>query len=521
MSGIREVFARVRHTGRRPDEGIAMLTAIMLVMVVGGFAMLTLALVANQVRPTLFSEKSTRTIFAAEAGVESALGRIRTAQATPDFTGRIYGDPRQLPCTVTGSVEGAAGTSTYTTQVRYFMDDPAGRSDAWLSSNAMTCSPTNGTGTALPAYALITSKGQAPTGSKVAASQADRGISMTYKFETTTQNVAGGRIYNWNSGFCLRANGLTAGSTVKYRSAATCGSSANEDYELWIYDSDYTLTLASSTTSGTKLCLSYSGSSVTLASCGSPAYNQLWAWHSGGNATWVGQNSSINDDTSKCLFSGRTSGNPVDGDNLQVGSCQNQTTTGAFSPDPAVGPGAASANTRQIVNYLEFGRCFDVTDTDVGKAFMISYPCKQDPPAASGLYWNHKWFYEEPLVGTTAPAQLIFVYSSAGTQYCLQSPTGATNPSSLGSAYYPTLTSSCSLSNTAQRWTRSTGTGDKATSWTIRDSTGRCVGLGPNPYVGKWSTLVVTACNGSSAQKWNAPADEVEAEVGNYLEETG
>ena len=35
------------------------------------------------------------------------------------------------------------------------------------------------------------------------------------------------------------------------------------------------------------------------------------------------------------------------------------------------------------------------------------------------------------------------------------------------------------------------------------------------------ATLIVSACDGTTAQKWNAPAENVEAKVGNYLEETG
>ena len=509
------------------DGGVAMLAALLIIMIFGALSVLMLGVVLSQVTPTQFSEKYTRTIYAAEAGVEVTLSRIRTATGAPDFTGKIYGDPRKLPCTLTGVVDTTGSGTTYTVNVQYFADDPAGQTASWRTGHAFACSASNGTGTVLPSYAYITSRGQAVSSARVAASEADRGISMIYQFETTTKNVKGGRIYSWNdtvggTQLCLRADSATAGSSVSYRPQATCGTSALEDLELWVYDTDYSIKLASSTLTATTLCLTTEGTAIKLRSCATPNYTQQWSWHQSGNATWVGQTAAIAD-SGQCLGSGRTTGTPLDGDKLQIGTCANQAAWGSFSPDPAVGPGAASANTHQIVNYLEFGRCFDVTDTDVNKAFMISYPCKQDPPAAAQLYWNHKWFYNEPLVGTVAAPQLIYVYNASGVQYCLKTPTTQTNPNLLGVGigWYPTLTSSCNISDTSQQWTRSMATGSKTTSWTFRDSSGRCIGAAGDKYKSNWTALVVSACDGSTAQKWNAPADNVEAEVGNYLEETG
>jgi hypothetical protein len=505
-----------------------MMTAIMMMLIMTALSVLVLGLVVNEVAPTQFAQKNTKTIFAAEAGVEASLGRIRGAVGAPDFTGAVYGDPHQLPCSLTGTVDTAGGSTTYNATVRYFTEDPSGRDESWLVAHAMACTASNGTGTVLPTYALIASAGNASSSAKVAATSGDRAISMVYRFETTTTNIKGGRIYSWNgmvtSQFCLRADGIAAGSTVSYRAVATCGTSANEDTELWVYDTDYTLKLASSTLTATPLCMTDETGTIKLRACSTPTYTQLWSWDKDGRATWVGQNSSI-DDNGTCLYSGRTSGNPVAGDKLKVGSCASQAAWGSFSPDPAVGPGAASVNTHQIVNYLEFGRCFDVTDTDVAKDFMISYPCKQDPPAAASLFWNHKWFYVEPLVGTTAAPQQIYVYKNSDTaqKYCLRTPSGQTDPASTGvdSGWYVTLTGSCSTTDARQQWTRNTATGNNVTSYTIQDSTGRCVGVGGSKYNGNWSALIVSACDGTTAQKWNAPADTVKAQLGNYLEETG
>lgn len=511
---------------RGADDGVAMLTALLLIMVLAALSILVLGIVVNQVKPTLYAEKNTRTIYGAEAGVEAALGRIRNATSPPDFTGTVYGDPRKLPCTLSGVLD--ASSASFDVTVRYFAENPGGQSDTWLASHALTCSAGTGTGTVLPAYALIESHAQDTSYARVASTQGDRAISMVYTFRTTTTNIKGGRIWSWNDGaqgqFCLRADTTAAGSSVKYQSAVNCGFSANEDRELWIYDTDYTIKLASSTLTATPLCLTTeSGGAIRLRSCATPTYTQLWSWHSGGNATWQGQDSGIRDNKTCLGDATRTTGTPSAGDLLGVGACQDKLPTGSFAPDPAVGPGAASVNTHQIVNYLEFGRCMDVTDTHTWAPFMISYPCKQDPPAAAELYWNHRWYYEEPLFGAQSPVQLIYVYNEGGVQYCLQRPTSMTNPGASGvdkAAYYPTLTSTCNINDVSQQWVRNKDTKKKATSYTFTDpSLTQCIGVSGMRYYGKWSALVMSACDGSTAQKWNAPGDDVNAKVGNYLEE--
>ncbi|MBD7916839.1 RICIN domain-containing protein [Cellulomonas sp. Sa3CUA2] len=518
--------ARLRAAARRED-GVAMMTVVMLTLILMSLSVLVLGMVVSQVAPAQFARKNTETVFAAEAGLETAMGRIRTAQAGGDFTGAVYGKPNLLPCTVEGVVGQPGSQTTYAATVRYYADDPTGKSPTWLNANKLACTPGSGTGTVLPSFAYIESAGDAPAAGKVGATQGDRAIAMVYRFETTTTNIKGGRIFSWFNGneaqFCLRATNTTPGSTVTYRPIGECGAVSNDNVELWIYDTDYTLKLASSTLTATSLCMTNESGTVRLRAC-TASSTQAFAWHPDGNATWVAQNSSFQNNGT-CLKSSQSSGVPSTGSTLQVGTCANQNAWGSFAPDPAVGPGAASISTKQIVNFLEFGRCFDVTDTNVGRPFMISYPCKQDPPSGAELFWNHKWYYEEPLVGTTAPPQLIYVYQNndLSKDYCLQAPSSQTDPTESGvnAGYYPTLTASCSTSDPRQMWTRSTATGVKATSWTIRDNSGRCIGVGGSKYLDKWSALVVSACDGAAAQKWNAPADSVEAKVGGYLEEKG
>jgi hypothetical protein len=177
-----------------------------------------------------------------------------------------------------------------------------------------------------------------------------------------------------------------------------------------------------------------------------------------------------------------------------------------------VGAGAASADTIQIVNYLEFGRCFDVTDQQVGKAFMIVYPCKQDPSGGARLNWNHKWYYSEPATGSSVREnQQIYVKENNADsgKKCLQSP-GA-------SGTYVTLVT-CSASAPNQQWDRYKDTGNAATSYTFVDYLGRCVGLSEDKYNDAWSKIVVTSCSGEADQKWNAPAQKSDAQIGDYVE---
>lgn len=527
--GVHAVRRRSDAARASGEDGVAMLVALMMIMLLSALSVVVLAVVVGQMGPTHFAEKNTRTVYAAEAGVEATLGAIRTAAGSPDFRGKVFGNPKNLPCSLTGAVNDDNDDGAYTVLVQYFSEDPVPHDDAWRAGHAMACVEGNGTGTTMPQYAYITAHGQAGSSALVASDQGDRTMSMSYQFETTTTNILGGRIFSWansaDATWCLRAEGTTAGSAVTYRTAASCGGAGSENTELWVYDRDYTIALASSV-DATRLCLTQTGSGndVKLETCTGDS-TQQWAWHPDGNASWVAQDpGSVDTNPKLCLGTNLGSGaSPSDGGRLKLMTCANQEPRGSFNPDAAVGPGAASVYTHQIVNYLEFGRCFDVTDTQVTSTFMISYPCKQDPPAGAALAWNHKWFYDEPEAGVVGAPQLIYVLQNNSTKYCLKTPAAETNPNLQGvhAGWYPILTSSCNLADQTQQWIRSKATGDKTTSWTFRDYTGRCISASGEKYKAKWTSLVVAACDGSTAQKWNAPAIQVEAEVGDYTEAAG
>ncbi|GIG29130.1 RICIN domain-containing protein [Cellulomonas marina] len=521
--------------GAPPDAGVAMLSALLVILLMTALSVVVMGVVLQAALPGQYQRKSTRSVFAAEAGIEAAVSRIRSAGSAADFTGTVYGDLAQLPCSVQGTVAaavpgtsagaGAAGAAGlgYTASIAYYKDDPAGRDAAWLAANAMPCAAGGGVATQ-PRYARIASAGVVPGGPLLEAGEGDRTIVSVYRFRTTNTNVAGGRIWTLGHSYCLRATSDTAGSAVTYAAADTCG--ADDVRELWIWDSTYGIKLAVTTSPGqTPLCVTGppTASSPTvdalLQPCRSDAgrWNQLWSWQ--GGARWQGENQAITNYSAYCLSAGTTSTTIADlrDRRLSIGtSCASNAEWGSFDPDPAVGPGAASVSTRQVVSYLEFGRCFDVTNEQVGFAYMIVYPCKQDPSGGSLLKWNHKWYYEEPVAPAVSRTQQISVLrdNSTAQRYCLQTPAPGSGSS------YPTLTSACSATAADQQWTRFADTGDYRTSWTFVDHLGRCIDLGERGAT-SWSRLVVTSCTGGPGQKWNALPEQISATLGNYLEPAG
>ncbi len=507
------------------DDGVAMVTALLAIMILSMFSVLMLGLLLSQKLPTDFQRSSTQTIFAAEAGVNSVVGQIRSADAPPDSQGAVYGDNKQLPCSAAGPVDATGSTLKFSATISYFVTDPTDQSDAWRASHALGCTP--GTGpSADPGFAVITSTGVGTPVAGMSATAGQRTVAVVYKFQVTNNNIPGGLIYSYDRAqtpdrYCLEAASTSAGAKIKYVPAIDCGS--NLIHQLWIYDTDYRLKLASTTVPPATSAMCITGNPngatpvpATLQVCPAPndpaRWNQLFSWEGGSH--WRGQNDPVANGYSGAYLSSGQKGDPA-GDYLYVwNQAASDNEWGSFHPDARVGAGAAGFNTHQIVNYLEFGRCMDVTHGDVNEPQMITYPCKQDPnPSQSQLNWNHKWYYDEPAssVGAAGPQQ---IYINNGTKYCLVSPGTESG--------WVTFTSGCSVSADNQKWTRYANTGAYSTSYTFVDAWGRCAAIGPSYKVGSntevWSTIITTTCNGSLGQKWNAPPNTVSASLNGYWE---
>ncbi|WP_432533513.1 RICIN domain-containing protein [Kineococcus arenarius] len=527
MENVRELITDTllarRRALRGADDGVAMLLVIMTTMIAAALSILLLGIVIAQVAPTQLQQKSTVTISAAQAGVDAALSEIRTARGAANVAGNVFGDTSKLPCTLTGTVGAGSSEVGYTVRVEYYDTDPTDLTTTQRAGRDIDC--TAGSGTAMvPSYAIIKSEGTGAALPGRSADSGDRSIQALYAFEITNENVPGGRMYTVSEKYCLKAASATAGSLITYTAAANC--TAGDSLMTWLYDTDYALKLASSITTGSPLCISAPNSSTgdaTLQKCDAADYKQQWSYE--GGARFRDQvykdNGTANSSTygSYCLAAATTTVSALEGSRLRSGSCTSNTEYGSFSPEPKVGAGAASYKTNQIVNYLEFGRCMDVTNQSITYSYMIVYPCKQDPSGGTQLSWNHKWYYTEATATQpTTGAQQIYVLVNNSTKYCLQTPTSGTTNG------YVIFTKSCSSTDARQKFYRTYKVeGDYSASYTIKDDYGRCLSLGAKGTPSgsaTWSTITAAACTGGTEQKWNAPAGAQESVVTDTRETT-
>jgi len=446
------------------------------------------------------------------------LSQFRTATVVDAITHDVYGDPRLLPCNntssgfaVRGTVGGGTATLRYDVTIRYFNVNPANKTELQRASSEMTC--TAGTGVPRPPnFALITSVGSDAAVAGYAASVGNRKLESVYTFQVSSSAINGGVIYAFGDAYCLQASSRDVGGTIKYVAAVNCR--VDDASRLWSYGKDYKIHLSVTDLAGaTPLCITGRGNiDVTLQRCVAGQTNQMFSWE--GFARWQGQNVGNTNYSGEWLGTGNSSFTDLTNKPLKIttSGAQNQA-WGSFDPDPRVGPGAADYSKHQVVNFLEFGRCFDVTHQDVNSSSMIIYPCKQDPtPAGTNLNWNHKWYYVEPtnLVGSAA-VQQIKVVTDNGSNYCLTTPAvGAT---------YPRL-DPCSSLSADQLWTRTANAGTYANSWTFTDRWGRCIGLGDklDPVNDPWTQMIVDVCSFGPEQKWNAPPTAQSASLDNFKE---
>jgi hypothetical protein len=504
MSAIHRALSR-RLSHARGEEGAALISALLFMVMLSGLSFVLLAVVLGQIAPSYVAQKSTKTVYSAQAGLQAALGVVRSATGTTvDANNVPYGAINKLPCTFSANVDGQTAETAYTVTIGYYLLDPTAKDDAWLAANDLACSAS---GVAeQPAFAYIVSKGSGEASPGRPVSEGDRSVAAVYKFKITNVNIPGGRVFSGTT--CMQAekfNGIVqAGSDISFQPVGSCAPNGNDKtpQQLWVYGETYQIQLASTITpTSAGLCVTgVPTNRAKLQPCRADAgrWNQLWSWD--GSQTWLGQNQAIGTGYSNARL--RDSG----------GYLEVSTSGTAFTPEPSVGAAAAGYETKQIVNYEEFGRCADVTDQQIGKAFMISYPCKQDPSGTgSYLNWNHKWFYDEPTgAATVLPDRQIYVLENnvASGKKCLQS------PSSTGK--YVTF-ATCTTSN-SQKWTRNKKTETYANSYLFIDNLGRCLTADATDKYGSWSKLTVAQCTPSEAQKWNAPSLANDATFGSFRE---
>ncbi len=529
MTGL--AISRLRRLRDEGDQGAAMLIALMSMMVLTTLSLMALGVFLAQVSPSQFQDKNERTINSAEAGLEAALGAIRNA-VSPDPTaaGAVLGDRGKLPCWTdyAGQVGGTDRTRSWTATVRYYVQDPAGRDDAWRAANDLQCDSTRGGTPVTPNYALVQSIGSEDALPGKPARLGNRQLETIYTFRLTDQNVSGGAIEI--NGMCFDAgSGAPAiGTAAKVKNCAP-GTAP----QMWAFRTDFTIQLTATQTASSVLGLCLSADpgllgalldvNVTMQTCDPTDAKQRWGI---GDARELFGRLTQSRSIRWCLTAPGT-----DGANLKA----NTTSCPQALPEPAVGAGGAGTTSNNIdgvplqwVNYKEFGRCLDITDWIVdpapypaGRPSEIAYPCKQDPmrdshpDAQPG--WNEVFtytsvnghFYLNKAAGAGPPS------NPANPQFCMRSANVA--------GAYVTFTACTPATTTANlKWTVNRDTGAANTNYTIVDNYGRCLAVGPQnlayPASYRYSSIVTATCDGSMGQKWNAPPGLQDAPIDNTRE---
>ncbi len=496
---------RRRLPDARDDEGS--MAMIMLVIIVGVMlSAILVPMVIQQSRTTRFDTTRVQSLDAAQAGIDVALGQIRTA-----ITSGI-GDSGKLPCgPYSGSVN-TVGAASYNVTISYYVADPV----RFPSTPTMICAPGYGTydtasASFTPSYAQIVSVGTdgPPTG----GASIGRTLVTTYVFQTSNTNIPGGliRIYpssTASQALCMDAGSATptAGTSILVQPCSTSSPPAAQ--QVFVYRNDLTLQLLSSVTTANPngLCLSYntpltSTNPVVLATCAAsgatPSYLQQWSYNdNGGYQTSTLLSSTTGTLGTLCMgVASQTAGLAV-----TFATCTNSAGSTdpvqTWIPSPSVGAGAAKPP--QLINYNEFGRCLDVDNQDVNTSHLIDFPCKQNPYAGA-VAFNQK--FTTPTIATGAASGTGQFYTTTnGTNYCMTSP--------LTNGGYPVMRV-CSSSTAGQTWTFYNGSStlNYSTKYTVVDSNGLCLGLRAPYGTEAWSSIDVETCTGSTEQKWNAQAN--------------
>jgi hypothetical protein len=491
--------------GTRPvrggDEGAALVTVLIALLLFVPLALGTLAIVVQRQQDVVYERSRTVTAHTAEAGIDAATAAIRAAATDGE------GTRTALPCAHVARLQGGAGSEAgalrYEVRIRYYLKDPQGRPPAWRDANALACTPGSGV-PVTPRFALLESDAAGSPERLSYSALQDRSVESVYRFNLQNENIAGGpyrtRTQNnpdavnlcWASETAVPAVG--SGLVV-----TTCQDGAQE--QMFAYRPDHTIY---NTASG--LCVTSAGgegSQVRLDTC-APGPQQRWIYTDNDHLQAV---DAEGDDLAPfCLAMAQayTPGTPL----VLSGDCLSPQTM--WSPDSRTGPGGAGAQEFQLVNFGQFARCFDVTDTRWDSPFVQLHPCKQSPRPLDFVY--------QQVTYVPQTAQLRVGRAGVNlSEYCLEAP----GPGS-DSEYVSTRPCTGTLD---QRWTQSGLASTYETSYRIVDGRGRCMTAGPVPPEPNrtFSAIIVAACDedGSLLQKWNAPAQFVTAGRAGFRETTG
>ncbi len=329
MPRLRHVYAR----STTDDSGVAMLMALFVIMVLTAVSLSVAAVTIGQAKPTQLENKTTRTVEAAQAGIDAALDQLRAATYTSADVplGGIVGsgDLAILPCASTyvsgvtpqtgykfqGAVnQGAAGNLGYTVVVTYYSaaNDPREHLSgdggaAWLANTSNQISCTGSNPSSLPAFAVVSATGTANGIVSSAASSGNRVLRTVYQFNVTNGVILGGLIPTFyatgttNPNLCIDGGTTARGVVTVVAGNAvvvdTCQTAvpANRG-QLFTYNQQLQLQIPGTGTGSPLLCiqadLPATGSSpnaATLRPCATINMNdlsttqadQMWSYNGG------------------------------------------------------------------------------------------------------------------------------------------------------------------------------------------------------------------------------------------------
>jgi Tfp pilus assembly protein PilX len=566
------------------EDGFAMIMTIFLILIITVTTVAVAATMLQQVTPTNLVKKQIRTVDAASAGMQAALGQLRNTSTSG------AGDLTKLPCSdpsdsggvqllvgspassvsvagdqITGTVETTAlstNEGTYRTVIAYYSTDPTSHENdpdtSWWSANAIGCKA--GLVKSVPTYAFIQSFGAGAGINGLSASEGDRTQHAIYQFSTTTTNIAGGRLAEFNSGaqdsMCLDA--LNPEPAVGTQPEFEQCQAAGLLQQTWEYRADLTLQYGGDTS--LNLCIqnmggsptstgaaklepcSTSGSGTTYPYANNTQQEQEWPFDDNGQLQ--APNSSGGVGAGICLGGvGVTTSTPAAANAaLVVANCSGSSKDyTSWNPDAQVGAGKSGSNTtgipgsptQQYVNYALFGRCLDVSGQNFAN-HLIAYPCKQAPDTTT-LTWNQIWHFQTVsgnygIFYTNCSANAsgcVGGSTSTGEKDCLASP-GTLN----GAVYGVKCPSGTPPSNELWDPTGSSSGSYPSEYLLINQSDGLCMAADPGtlePTSGI-TEIVVTDCSGQDVPtgaansnylllKWNAPALPPTPGLGNIQED--
>jgi Tfp pilus assembly protein PilX len=550
---------RIVRSRQNNDGGFAMIFTLFLILVITVTSITVADLMIAQTGPTALQKKSVRTVDAASAGMQAALGQLRntatngggdlTKLPCSDATGSggvtlSVGNPHQNVTVAGDQITGtvltttpASNTATYRTVIAYFVLNPTSHegdsTTTWWTNNAIPCRA--GIVKYVPNYAFIQSYGIGSQLPNSTATEGNRTLHAIYQFNASNTNTVGGRMAEFNDTgsntqdtMCMDAGTQepTAGTTPEMEPCQPLG----KPQQTWQYRADLSIFYGGDTT--LNLCLqnvtsSYghagtielepcvgTGSGTTYPYANQTQQEQEFAYNDNGQLEAPdthdgGVGGSTSPDPGGCLEGQgvTTSAAAVANAPIVLQACSGSSgDLTAWNPDPQVGAGKSGGNvtgvpgapTQQFVNYALFGNCLDVNGQQFNNK-LIAYPCKQAPDTST-LTWNQIWHFQT----VSGAYGIVYTNCSAGASGCL--------PSSPASAVKDCLVSPGTVNALVYGVQCPTGTppdnelwqptgvvaGNYAQSYLlINKADGLCMAPDPSQQSNGWAQIVVTSCDGT------------------------